>query len=87
MTTEILDNTGTWMPGQVRAVVRKLDKQIEQLQRELEEARLLSTVHWDKPGKIEQLQRELKPEQTVVKVQKLVIVNLKDELAGAIKDD
>ena len=36
MMTEILDNTGTWMPGQVRAVVHNLDKQIEQLQREIE---------------------------------------------------
>ena len=59
---EILDNTGTWMPRQVRAVVNNLDKQIEQLQRDLEK------------------------EQTRVKAQKLVIVHLKDELAGAIKD-
>ena len=87
MVTEILDNTGTWMPWQVRAVVHNLDKQIEQLQRALEEAQLLSTVHWDKPEKIKQLERELEKEQTRVKAQKLVIVHLKDELAGAIKND
>ena len=66
MTTEILDNTGTWMPRQVRAVVDPLLREIKNLKHEIEllkfgrpsAAAVKDRVVFELEAEIIQLQRE-----------------------------